>query len=249
MKRILIAAAAALLVSTAPVLSASITPEQKKEIEQIVRSYLLENPDILREMSAKLQEQEQVAEDSARGDALTKNADAVFRTEGDPVVGNPKGDVTLVEFFDYNCSWCKRSVGEVISLTEQDKNLKIIMKEFPIFGENSEYAARAAIASERQGKYWEFHQALFKHEGQVTADVTDQLAETVGLDVAKLKADMQDPKVTERLAANRQLGQSLLINGTPAFIIDDQVVPGFMELSGLQAAIAQVREGGGCKLC
>ncbi len=249
MKRILFAVATALLISAGPVLSATLSDEQKNEIEQIVRSYLLEHPEILREMSNKLQEQEQAAEDTARGAALTQNAAAVYKTEGDPVVGNPNGDVTLVEFFDYNCAWCKRSVGEIVALAEQDKNLKIIMKEFPIFGENSEYAAKAAMASDRQGKYWPYHQALFSHNGPVTPEVADQLAEDVGLDVAKLKADMNDPKITERLAANHQLAQSLLINGTPAFVIDDQIVPGYMPLDGLTAAVAQVRDGGGCKLC
>ncbi len=241
----LIFAGAALM----PAAAGTVTADQKAEFEEIIRSYLLTHPEIIREMTTTLEQKERLAEDTARAEGLKQNSAAVFKVAADPIVGNAKGDVTIVEFFDYNCSWCKRSVGEVVALVGSDKNLKIVMKEFPIFGEGSEYAARAALAAERQGKYWELHQALFKSEVPVTAEVTDQIAAEVGLDMVKLKADMADEKIAAQVAANQALAQKLAINGTPAFVIDDQLVPGYLPLDGLAAAVAEVRDSGGCKLC
>lgn len=232
-----------------PAAAGTVTADQKAEFEEIIRSYLLTHPEIIREMTTTLEQKERLAEDTARAEGLKQNSAAVFKVAADPIVGNAKGDVTIVEFFDYNCSWCKRSVGEVVALVGSDKNLKIVMKEFPIFGEGSEYAARAALAAERQGKYWELHQALFKSEVPVTAEVTDQIAAEVGLDMVKLKADMADEKIAAQVAANQALAQKLAINGTPAFVIDDQLVPGYLPLDGLAAAVAEVRDSGGCKLC
>lgn len=243
------AAVAFLAVQVGGVQAASFSQPQKDEIGEIVRAYLLEHPDILREMSDKLDAQQKMAEDKARGSALGENADAIFKSAIDPVVGNPKGDVTMVEFMDYNCGWCKRSVGEVSKLLEQDKNLKVVFKEFPIFGEGSEYAARAALAATRQGKYWDLHRALFAHEGKVDAEVTDQLAEAQGIDMAQLKKDMEDPAIAGAIGANHALGQSLMITGTPAFIIDRTVVPGYLPIDGLQSEIDKVRKAGGCSLC
>ena len=232
-----------------PAVAASFTDAQKAELNELIHSYLIEHPEILREMSQKLQESERQAEETARISALTTQTAAVFNMTGDAVVGNPKGDVTIVEFMDYNCGWCKKSMSEVQSLIETDKNLKVIFKEFPIFGENSEYAARGALAAGKQGKYWPLHVALFSHEGQVTKEVVDELAKAQGLDMDKFKKDMTDQTVIDTIAANYELAKSLQLNGTPAFIIDDQVVPGYLQLDGLQAAIAKVRANGGCKLC
>ena len=135
------------------------------------------------------------------------------------------------------------------ALVEKDKNVRVVMKEFPIFGEGSEYAARAALASVKQGKYWKFHQALFASESKVTAEVTDQIAAEVGLDVAKMKKDMQDPAIAENIQKTQILAQTMLITGTPAFIVDDQVFPGYTQLDGLEASLATVRAAGGCKVC
>ena len=227
----------------------SVTPEQKGEIEEIIRGYLLEHPEILREMSEKLENKEKLAEDAVRGKALLENVAAVFKMEADPVLGNPKGDVTIVEFMDYNCGWCKRSIGEISQLLEKDKNLRIVIKEFPIFGANSEYAARAALAAAKQGKYWDIHQMLFSQEGQITPEVVDQVATELGLDMTKLKADMADKSVLGAISANYDLAKSLQLNGTPAFVIDKTVVPGYMPLDGLEAAVADVRKNGGCQIC
>lgn len=233
---------------TGPALAKEISPAQKTEIEAIVREYLINNPEILREMSEKLDEQQRQAEDAMRIQALKQNAAAMFQSPADPLVGNAKGSAVVVEFMDYNCGWCKRAVGEVSQLVEKDKDLKVIFKEFPIFGEDSEYAARAALASTRQGKYWELHRALYAHEGKVTAEVTDQLAAKVGMDVDKLKKDMEDPAIQATLAANRALGQSLGLSGTPAFVIDSTVIPQYVTIDVLEGEIAKVRKAG-CQFC
>ncbi|MBL8791896.1 MAG: DsbA family protein [Rhizobiales bacterium] len=243
-----VAAAAAALLWTAPASSASLDAKQKEEIEQLVRDYLLKNPEILREMSENLQAKEQAAADQARNAALAQSAEPLFKNAGDPVVGNPKGDVTVIEFMDYNCGWCKKGLAEIATLVENDKNVRVIFKEFPIFGAGSEFAARAAIASSKQGKYWELHQALFKHDGPVTEEVTRQIASELGLDMARLEADMKGESVNNTLAVTQALANTLQLTGTPAFIVDDKVFPGYIPQEELLKAIAQVRSAG-CKFC
>jgi protein-disulfide isomerase len=247
-KRLLASAALLSLATVSTAQAGSFTPEQKTEMNEIIRGYLLENPEILREMVAKMEAKDKLAEDEMRSKAMAALAPEIFKTASDPSIGNPKGDVTVVEFMDYNCGWCKKSMAEVSTLLKADSKLRVVFKEFPIFGEHSEYAARAALAAAKQNKYWELHQALFSHEGQVTTDVVNQLAEGLGLDMAKLKTDIESKEIGERIAANLQLGKQLAINGTPAFIIDDQVHGGYLPLDGMVASIDQVRSKG-CKYC
>lgn len=222
---------------------------QKREIGEIVRQYLLEHPELLREVGSALEQKEKAAEDALRKEALAAHADKVFRNEAHFVAGNPEGDVTMAEFFDYNCGWCKKGLPEVVKLVEADKNLRFVLIEFPIFGEDSEYAARAALAARKQGKYWELHLAMLGHQGKIDAATVDSLAAANGLDMTRLKADMADPAIAAVIADNHALAQALAINGTPAFIIDQTVVPGYLPQDGLMAAINEVRAGGGCKLC
>ena len=244
------AAAALLLAFSLPAAAeSSFNDAQKAEIGQIVRDYLLANPEILLEMSQTLEAKQKDAEAKQREAAMASSADQLFRSPHDHVAGNPEGDVTIVEFFDYNCGWCKKGFSEVVSLIEKDKNLRVVLKEFPIFGGDSDYAARAAVAARNQGKYWELHSALFSHEGKVTKEFVDEAAKAVGLDLAKLKADMDSQEVTDIIGANQALAQSLAINGTPAFIIDTNVTPGYLPAPDLLAAVQQVRDSGGCKLC
>jgi protein-disulfide isomerase len=232
-----------------PLQAAGLDSAQKQEIEQLVHDYLLEHPEILQDMSAKLEANQRKAETEARAATMKEAAPGIFRSENDPVAGNPKGDVTMVEFMDYNCGWCKKAVKEVGGLVEQDKNLRVVFKEFPIFGAGSEFAAKAAIAATRQGKYWDLHRALYSHEGAVDENVTLAIAKDVGIDVAKLQKDMEDPAIAETLQRNQQLAVSMQFNGTPAFIVDDKVFPGYVPQSELMTAIAAVRANGGCKFC
>jgi protein-disulfide isomerase len=229
--------------------AAEFNPAQKTEMEGIVREYLLTHPEILQEMSNLLREKEKIAEEERGKVGLKENAKLVFQNPGDVVIGNPKGTVTMVEFFDYNCGWCKKSVDEVTALLDSDKDLRIVLKEFPIFGEDSIYAAKGALAAHRQGKYWPLHVAMFKHDGKVTKDVVDALAAEQGLDMAKFTADVADPAFDALITQNQDLAKSLAIGGTPAFAVDDELIPGYLPLEGLQTAIADVRKTGGCKLC
>jgi protein-disulfide isomerase len=249
MRRFFALIAIAVFAFVAPALADSFSPAQKTEIEKLVKSYLLEHPELLREMANALDAADKKTADAARGDTLTSQAKQIFHDGMDGIVGNPKGDVTVVEFMDYNCGWCRKGIKEIQSLVKSDPNVRIIMKEFPIFGEGSEYAAKAALASSRQGKYWEFHQALFAAQGKVTPEVTDQIAKEVGLDVAKLKTDMADPAIIAQIQKNNDLAQSLQLTGTPAFIVDKKLYPGYIQLPEIQASLADVRSSGGCKLC
>lgn len=227
----------------------SFDDSQREEIGKIIRQYLLDNPELLLEVSRELELRQQAEEEKKREAALVKHAKELFRSPEDLVAGNPDGDVTMVEFFDYNCAWCKKGLPEVISLIDTDKNLRLVMKEFPIFGGDSDYAAMAALASKNQGKYWEFHLALLGQHGHVTARDVDRIAEEQGLDVAQMKADMKSPQIAKIIRRNQRLARLLSISGTPAFIIDKTVVPGYLPKDGLMAAIDEVRTSGGCKLC
>ena len=232
-----------------PVFADSFSAAQKADLEKLIHTYLLEHPEILRDMSNKLDANDKLAETQKRSGALKSEAANIFHSQDDAVVGNQKGDVTLVEFFDYNCHFCKQSIAEVQSLIKTDKNVRIVMKEFPIFGEDSEYAARAALASNRQGKYWAFHQALFASPVRVTAEVVDQIAAEQGLDVAKMKSDMKDPAIMATIQKTQALAQALAITGTPGFLIDDKLIPGAVPMAQLEARLADVRGNGGCKVC
>lgn len=241
---------AALLLSLTPAVhAAEFDDKQRAEIGEIVREYLLKNPEILIEVSQELEKRKQAAEDSQRQTAITENAKLLFRSGNDLVAGNPDGDVTMVEFFDYNCAWCKKGLPEVLGLIDADKNLRLVMKEYPIFGEESEYAARAALASKAQGKYWQFHLAMLQHEGKINKAAVDRIAEETGLDLEKLKADMKSEKIAGIIDANQQLANDLAISGTPAFIIDKKVIPGYLPQDQLAATIQEVRDSGGCTVC
>jgi len=244
---LMVAVAAALFIL--PAQAAEFTPEQKKEFGDFIRQYLMENPEVVRDAMQELDRKQQAAEDAARSDSLKAMSSEIFHNQDDLVGGNPKGKVAMVEFFDYNCGYCKRAFPDVMKLIDGDKDLKLVMKEFPILGPGSVYAARAALASRKQGKYWEYHLAMMAHEGRVDEAVADQIAEAQGLDLKKLKADMDSDEVTQVINHNMQLADSLKIQGTPAFIIDQTVIPGAVGYDALTAAIKQVRDSGGCKLC
>ena len=251
MRRIIgsIAAIGFLIGTVSPVFAEGVSPAQKIEFEKLVHDYLLEHPEILRDMSNKLEANDKLVADTARNTTLTTQAKEIFHNPIDAVVGNPKGDVTIVEFMDYNCGWCKKSVTEMQALVAKDKNVRVVMKEFPIFGEGSEYAARAALASVKQGKYWEFHQAMFASEGKITPEVVDQIAKEHGLDVVKMKVDMKAAEIDAAIKKNQTLAQALALTGTPGFIVDDKLIPGYTELANLQTMLATTRAAGGCKVC
>ncbi len=236
-----------LAASDTPAGKNSFSDMQREEIGRIVREYLLANPEVLVEVSTELERRRKAEQADNQKKVLASEKSSIFRSPHDFVLGNPKGDVTIVEYFDYNCGWCKRALNEVRQLTKDDKNVRIVMKEFPIFGENSAFAAKAALASITQDKYWEFHMALMKAQ-RVTTDNTMKIAESVGIDVAALKAEMAKPKYDEIIAENSRIAQALGMQGTPGFIIDSQINYGYLPQDRLKATVADIRKNG-CKIC
>jgi protein-disulfide isomerase len=228
----------------APLASAdenTITPEQKGDIEKIVHDYLLQHPEVIRDAIQALQAKEEQSKADAQTQAVLQNKDALFNDPGTPVAGNPMGDVTIVEFFDYHCPYCKAVASPLKKLIEADKGVRLVMKEFPILGPDSLLASRAALAAVGQGKYWDFHQALMEHRGQFDMEVIKTIAAKVGLDPAKLEADMEKQKDQPEIATNRKLAETLNISATPTFIIGDRVVEGAVPLDQLKDLIQKAR--------
>ena len=234
-------------VSTGAAGSGQFSADQTKAIEQIVKDYLLKNPEILIEVGKELENRQATAQAAEHQKFIVQNKNAIFQAPTDFVLGDPKGDISVVEFFDYNCGWCKRAVDELMKLSKADPKVRIVMKEFPIFGENSIIAAKAAMASQKQGKYWDFHMALMK-ERQVTKDNVFSIAQKVGLDVEKLKADMADPAYDAAIKTTSGLAQALGIEGTPGFVVDSKVNVGFLPADGLQQLVTETRKTG-CQVC
>lgn len=196
----------------------TMTNTQKTEIQKIVHDYLVSNPEVLIEASQALQQKQQQSMQQQAQTMIIKNADKLF-TDKVTVVGNPKGNVTLVEFFDYQCIHCKKMAPVISSLIKNNSNLRVVYKEFPIFGESSELASKAALAAAMQGKYLPMHEALIKIDKRLNAELINKAAESIGLDMTKFKADMASKEVTDLLEANRLLAEKLHLMGTPAFIV------------------------------
>jgi protein-disulfide isomerase len=213
------------------------------EFERRVRDYLLKNPEVVMEALQILQERQRAAEAENLKRTIAERGEEILNDPATPVGGNPAGDVTLVEFFDYNCPYCRKVAPTMVDLEQSDPDLRLVYKEFPILGPGSQFAARAALASQRQGKYVPFHNALMQATEQVTEETVMRIAREVGLDTEQLRADMQDPAIQEAIGRTLQLANALGITGTPSFIIDEEVVPGAVDLRTLQSLIARARRG------
>jgi protein-disulfide isomerase len=236
----------------APVAAASDqTPLQRKAIETIVKDYLLKNPEIMLEVQAALEIKMEKMQAEKTAAALKSYAAEIFRPAFSPIVGNPKGDVTIVEFFDYNCGYCKKALVDVAKLIEQEKQVKVVLKELPILTKGSEEAAKVALAAKMQGKYWEFHRAMLSTSGQANEASALRVAEKVGLDMPKLKNDMASAEVAKEIDDTRTLAEKLQVRGTPFFMIADRVIPGAPAnlLEQMAKHVAEVRQQGGCKVC
>ncbi|SOD98063.1 DsbA family protein [Caenispirillum bisanense] len=248
-RRTLAAAAVALAAAVAaPVPAAhaadALSAAQADQVRDIVRQYLIENPEVLVEAMQALEAKQQAAAEQAQQDALKTHAEQIFRDPGSPVFGNPDGDVTLVEFFDYQCGYCKAVHPSVLKAIGEDKGLRVVMKEFPILGPASVYASRAALASREQGKYEALHNALMSHDGKLDEATVDRIAGKVGLDMEKLKKDMAAPAVDDQIGVTMALARALGIRGTPAFVVGDTLLPGAVPLERLKQEIAKAREAG-----
>lgn len=224
--------------------SASAVAEDKGkagELEKAIHEYLLSHPEVIIEALEKYEARQREARNQAAKAAVALHRDSLFNHPMTPVSGAKNADVTIVEFFDYQCGFCKRVLKTVIAVIEDDPKIRVVWKEFPILGPTSEFASRAAMAAERQGKYLQFHTNVMGSRGQLTPQKVLRIAKDIGLDIDRLKKDMGDPKITKYLANTAQLAQSLGITGTPGFIVGDEVVPGAVDKTKLQALIAAMR--------
>lgn len=214
----------------------------KKRIEKIIREYLINNPEVLEEAIRALQAKREARRQAAARTSIQKNRKQIYADSDDPVGGNPNGDVTIVEFFDYRCGYCKRVAPVVEAALAKDKKIRLVYKEFPVLGPNSVLAARAALASRAQGKYLAFHKALMKARISYDEASIMKIATAVGIDTARLKKDMQAPDIQTYIVKTRALARSLGIRGTPAFVIGEQMFPGALTSAQLARMIQQARK-------
>lgn len=215
---------------------------QTQAIKRIVQGYLLEHPEIILESIALLQEREEEANIAAISAYITENEDEIKFSPTAFVAGNPNGDVTIVEFFDYQCGYCKRSFQDLLNMVNKDKRIRLVYKEFPVLGPASTYAAKASMAAMNQDKFMEFHLALMKSKGKLTEPRIDLMAKNVGIDLKKLRKDMDKPIMDEVLARNREFAGNLGIEGTPSFVVGDLVVPGLIPMESMKQLVEAVRK-------
>ncbi len=212
------------------------------DLGKSIRAYLMANPEVLVEAMPELERKQDSQRDAVALKAIAQNEAELFRDPESPVGGNPAGDVTIVEFNDYQCPYCKRAYQAVKSVTGTDGKVKIVYKDLPILGEASRIAALAALASIKQGKHKELHNALMEFNGKLDREKILEVATAVGLDIAQLQKDMDDPKLKQIIERNMALAGALGVRGTPAFVIGKQFVPGAVDAEALKALIADARK-------
>ena len=246
-----------LLASSSVYADTAFTPDQQKAIEKITHDYLISHPKILVEMAAALQKQQQAQWQETAKKVVPQTAKALFNSNESPMAGNPKGDVTMVEFFDYECPHCKELTPQVTDLIKTDKDLKVIFKPLPIFGSMSVFAAKAGLAAAKQGKFSAFHDALMAVQTDpLTQAIVLKTAEQAGLNIQQLQTDMKNPMFDTELKQNEKLARDLKLTGTPASIMakinGDKIqnpilIPGAVPENILIQAIAQARGVNGQK--
>jgi protein-disulfide isomerase len=239
----------ALLAFAAPqsVRAAEFSTPQRTEIEKIVREYLIAHPEVLQEAMAEFEKRQTVAEAEKHKTAVKDNAKAIFSSPLQVNLGNPNGDVTFVEFFDYNCGYCKRAMTDMLTLMKDDPKLKVVLKEFPVLGPGSVEAAQVAVAVRMQDKtgkkYLDFHQKLLGGRGQADKAHAMAAAKDAGLNMAQVEKDMASPEVKATLEESMKLAEALGLNGTPSYVIGSDVVVGAVGLPALQEKINTTRCG------
>lgn len=220
-------------------------PIDAATLDPMIESFLMGNPRILQRMSDALETEVRTAEAATAKAAIGENRAAIFEDPDDVVVGNPNGDVTLVEMFDYNCTYCRRAMPDLVQLIAEDPNLKVILKEFPILSQESVDAARISVlVHKQQGDYWAFHQALFTGRGKVTKETALAAAKDLGLNPVTLELDMQSAAVSAVIQKSYDIAKALNISGTPTYIIGDEMIPGAIGIEELRRRIANMRACG-----
>jgi protein-disulfide isomerase len=244
------AAACAVMLTLAAVPSSNaneFSSSQRGEVERIVREYLIAHPEVLQEAMNELDKRQTVAQAEKHKAAIKQYSDALFSSPRQVVLGNPNGNVTFVEFFDYNCGYCKRALSDMLELMQTDPKLRVVLKEFPVLGEGSVQAAQVAAAAALQDKsgkkYLEFHRKLLTGRGQVTRAQALAAAKEAGFDMGRIERDSNSAEVRKTLEESFMLADALGLNGTPSYVIGSNVVVGAVGQDKLKAAINQARCG------
>ena len=210
-------------------------------IKELVLEAIRENPGIVFEAAQLFEEQQQANQALVAAQVLATEREALERDPNAPVLGNPDGDVTVVEFFDYNCPYCRRVKPHMEALLAADPNVRVVYREWPILGEGSVFAARAALASRNQGKYEEFHWAMMELSGRAEEASVMRAAEDIGLDVVQLRRDMNAPEIDEHIATSMRLSRAMGFSGTPSFVIGDSLAPGLIDADQMISLVNQAR--------
>ena len=225
----------------------SFSDSQRGDIETIVRNYLISHPEVLEEAMAELSRRQTAAETAKHEASVTTHAETIFNSPRGVVLGNKDGDVTFVEFFDYNCGYCKRAMADMLDLLKSDPKLKVVLKEFPVLSEGSVDAAKVAVAVRMQDpggkKYLDFHQRLLGGRGPSDKTHAMAAAREAGLDTARIEKDLASPEVRATIEENFKLAEAMGMNGTPSYVIGKQVVIGAVGLEGLREKIGIARCG------
>lgn len=211
-------------------------------VKELVYEAIRENPSIIMEAVEILRARDAEAQAAAQSDVLSNNRQILENDPNAPVLGNPDGDVTVVEFFDYNCPYCRRAKPAIQELLAFDPNVRLVYREWPILGDGSVFAAKAALASRNQGKYEEFHWAMMGMTGRAEEASVLRIAKEIGLDIEQLQADMESAEIEEHIQTSMRLTQSLGFSGTPSFVIGNNLVPGLVELAELIRLVEETRE-------
>lgn len=221
--------------------------QQKQAIGDVVRDYLLKNPELLAEVIGELEKRQAEAQRTAQASAVQETQQTLLNAPHSFVAGNPSGDVTLVEFFDYNCGYCKKALADLQTLMKSDPKLRVVLKDFPVLGPDSVEASRVALAVKNQlegQKLFDYHVKVLETRGRVNGERAMAAAKEMGVDIAKLKKDMESPEQRTALQENMALGDKLNLTGTPAFIIGEVVIPGAVGIEPLKQVVDNVRSCG-----
>ena len=242
-------AAGALLAigSTTSLFAQEFSGQQKIEIEKVVHDYLIANPEVIKDAIDELGKREKVAEAATREKAVSQHRDKIVNSPNQAVVGNPNGDVTLVEFFDYNCGYCKKSLNSVAKLIEADPKLRVVLKDFPVLGPESVEAAQVATAARMQldsQKFWDFHRKLLSTRGHIGKQQALAAAREVGADMARIEKDMSSAETKAALKEVAALADELRFDGTPAWVIGKEPIIGALPYAQMKAKVDNMRKCG-----
>ena len=240
------AAAAALMMFPAASRAENFSDAQRSEIERIIKEYLVTHPEVLEDASAELDKRKQAAEAEKAKTEIANHSEALFNSTHQVTIGNAKGETTLVEFFDYNCGYCKRALADLTTIMKDDPKLRVVLKEFPVLGPGSVEAAKVAVAVRMQDagkKYFDFHQRLLGGRGQADKARALAAAKEAGFDVARIEKDMGSDEVRASIEESMKLAEALGVNGTPSYVVGSELVVGAVGLDALKQRVNVARCG------